>query len=250
MKKLFFVIPFVITALFINAHCSRLDQKEKKGQLKKIAEYKVKIAEPSGLTITKDKKYLWTVSDQNSTAYLITLDGKIIKSLKVNAPDLEAVTIINDTTIAVVSESSGEIMFVGYSGKEQKRFSTSYINKNNTGLEGIEFDKKSDHFFIIKEKNPAYLIEYDKNFNELSRKELNFASDFSGVEFTAETNQLWIISDENKSLFLCNKKGDVIETYKVKITQIEGIAIDVKSRRIYFVSDKEEKLYIFEYSSN
>lgn len=249
MKKIFANIIFFTALLFLSTNCNPSDNKNK-GELKQLAEYKINVTEPSGLALTIDKKHLWTVSDQSRSAYMLTLDGKIVKSVKIDAVDLEGITVVDDTTIAVISEISGEIIFVGYSGKEQKRFSTSHINKNNTGLEGIEFDKKSDHFFIIKEKNPAYLIEYDQKFNELSRKELNYASDFSGVEFTAETNQLWIISDENKSLFLCNNKGEVIETYKVKITQIEGIAIDVKSRRIYFVSDKEEKLYIFEYSPN
>ncbi len=249
MRKIFANIIFSTALLFLCTNCNQSDNKNK-GELKQLAEYKINVTEPSGLALTVDKKYLWTVSDQSRSAYMITLDGKIVKSVKIEAEDIEGVTVINDTTIAVVSERSGEIIFVGYSGKEQKRFSTSHINKNNTGLEGIEFDKKSGHFFIIKEKNPAYLIEYDKNFNELSRKELKYARDYSGVELTSETNQLWIISDENKSLFLCNKKGEVIETHKVKITQIEGIAIDVKSRRIYFVSDKEEKLYIFEYSPN
>lgn len=249
MRKIFTNIIFFTALLVLSTNCNPSDNKNKR-ELKQLAEYKIKVSEPSGLALTIDKKHLWTVSDQNKSAYMLTLDGKIVKSVKIDAVDLEGITIINDTTIAVVSERSGEIIFVGYSGKELNRFSTSHINKNNTGLEGIEYDKNSAHFFIIKEKNPAYLIEYDQKFNELSRKELKFASDYSGVELIAETNQLWIISDENKSLFLCNKKGEVIETYKVKITQIEGIAIDVKSKRIYFVSDIEEKLYIFEYSPN
>ncbi len=246
MKKLFFIVPFIIGTLFINSYCSRLDQKEKKAQLKKVAEYKIKVAEPSGLAITKDRKYLWTVSDQNSSAYMITLNGKIIKSLKINALDLEAVTIINDTTIAVVSEISGEIIFVGYSGKELKRIKTSFSNKKNNGLEGITYDRKSKHFFVVKEKNPAVLTELDSKFNEISRKELKFANDYSGLELSAEANELWILSDENKSLYRCTLEGRVIESFRTSITQAEGVAIDSEANKIYVISDAEEKLYIFE----
>lgn len=246
MKTKFTITFFAVILLLLNCNCTSADKKEKSRQLKQTASYKIKVAEPSGLTLTTDKKYLWTVSDQNSTAYLITLDGKIIKSLKVNAPDLEAVTVINDTTIAVVSEISGEIIFLGYSDKELKRVKTSFSNKENNGIEGIAYDRKSKHFIVLKEKNPAVLTEYDGKFKEISRKELKFASDYSGLELSAEANELWILSDENKSLYRCDLDGKVIESFKTSITQAEGIAVDSNGKKIYVVSDREEKLYVLE----
>ena len=44
----------------------------------------------------------------------------------------------------------------------------------------------------------------------------------------------------------CSIDGGVLEKYKVRIDQIEGVAVDEVNKKIYIVSDKEEKLYVFE----
>lgn len=246
MKTKFTIILFAITLLLLNYNCTSADKKEKSRQLKQTASYKIKVAEPSGLALTTDKKNLWAVSDQNSTAYMLTLDGKIVKSIKVAAPDLEGIAVINDTTIVVVSEITGEFIFVGYSGKEIKRAKTSYAEKKNVGLEAITYDVKSKHIFLVKEKNPGLLIELNNKLKEISAKELKFASDYSGLDFVPDTNELWIISDENKSIYRCETNGTIKESYKININQAEGIAVDSSGKKVYVVSDREEKLYVFE----
>ncbi|MBI1937211.1 MAG: SdiA-regulated domain-containing protein [Ignavibacteriales bacterium] len=245
MKKFFYTFIILAPLVLVNIICLA-GKKEKQSELKIIAEYKLKVTEPSGLALTSDRKFLWTVSDQTSTAYMISLDGKIVNNIKINAPDLEGIAVVNDTTIAVVSEVTGEIIFMSYSGKEVKRVKTEFSNKDNNGLEGIAYNKSSKHVFVLKEKNPGLLIEYNNKLKQIRQTELKFADDYSSLDFTNETKEFWLTSDESKSIIRCSFDGKMKESYKMKITQMEGIAIDLKTKKIYVVSDAEEKLYVIE----
>lgn len=114
----------------------------------------------------------------------------------------------------------------------------------NNGLEGITYNKNKKHYFIVNEKNPCLVIEYDKNLNELRRKKIPFAKDLSGICIDEKKNELWLISDESNTLFNCDLNLILKEKYKVNIKQIEGVAVNPDSKEIYVVSDKEEKLFI------
>jgi len=237
-RTLIYVLFLFANALFV--FCGEY----KNDNLKIINEYKVNIPEPSDLAFSVDKKSLWTVSDENSTVYLISLKGKIKKSFTVNTEDLEGIAVLNESTIAVVSERSNEIILLNTDGKEISRHNLGFRKKGNVGLEGIAVN--NNHIFVVKEKKPRVLIELDKKFNELKRKEITFASDLSGLDYVQDTNDLWIISDESKLIAKCSPDGTLKEIFNVDITQIEGIAVDTKSNKIYVVSDKEEKLYVLE----
>lgn len=239
-RTLIYVLFLFANALFV--FCGEY----KNDNLKIINEYKVNIPEPSDLALSIDGKYLWTVSDENSTVYLISLKGKIGKSFTVDAEDLEGIVVLNESTIAVVSERSNEIILLNTEGKEISRHNLGFRKKGNVGLEGITVDKRTNNLFVVKEKKPRLLIELDIKLNELNRKEINFANDLSGLDFVEDTNDLWIISDESKLIAKCSPDGTLKEIFNVDITQIEGIAVDAKSNKIYVVSDKEEKLYVLE----
>lgn len=215
-------------------------------KLKVIYETKIDIPEPSGLALSFDKKNLWTVSDENSLVYLMSLDGKIKKRFNVNAEDLEGISTINDATIAVISEKSREIIFLDTEGIELFRRKVFDSHKINNGPEGISYNENNNHFFIVNEKNPVLLIEYDREFQEIKRTKINFVKDLSGSDYEENTNKLWIISDESKLILKCNVDGSINKKYKVNIDQIEGIAVDEDAKKIFLVSDKEEKLYILE----
>jgi uncharacterized protein YjiK len=241
MKRTLILILFILTNTIL-VFCGEY----KNEPFRIVKEYKINVPEPSDLALSIDGKSLWTVSDQNSTVYLISLSGKIEKSFTIDAEDLEGVTVINESTIAVVSERSNEIILLNTDGKEISRHNFGLRKKGNVGLEGITVNKSNEHVFVVKEKKPRLLIELDKKFNELNRKEINFVNDLSGLDYVENTNDLWIISDESKLVAKCSPDGTIKEKFNVNITQIEGIAVDVKSKKIYLVSDKEEKLYVLE----
>ena len=236
------IISIMLAVLFCISVSGSEFGKHKKLKISK--EIKLDVPEPSGLALSADGKYLWTVSDETKNVYLISLDGKIQKKFPVNSYDLEGISVISDTAIAVVAERTREIIFMNNDGKEYFRKKILNDAVDNSGLEGIAFNKNNNHIFIVKEKDPKLLIELDSKLNVVRKKEIDFLDDLSGLDFNPETNELWMISDESKTIARCSNEGVVKETYKVKIDQIEGIAVDRKSNLICLVSDKEEKLYI------
>ena len=62
-----------------------------------LAEYPLSINSPSGLSLTYDKKSLWTVSDRpGGSIYNIDFEGRLIKSLKYSGTDMEGVASSDD----------------------------------------------------------------------------------------------------------------------------------------------------------
>jgi uncharacterized protein YjiK len=80
--------------------------------------------------------------------------------------------------------------------------------------------------------------------------------DFSGICYDPGRRKFWIVSDKGRRLFLYDwSKNQVIYSlplsYKAegKIQEIkkpEGVAIDSGSNRLFVVSDKEARLYVFD----
>ena len=131
-------------------------------------------------------------------------------------------------------------------GSEISRSNLGFKKKGNVGLEGITINANNNHIFVVKEKKPRFLIELGDRFKEFKRRELNYADDLSGLDYVESTNDLWIISDESKLVAKCSPDGIIKEKFRIDINQIEGIAVDPRSNKIYLVSDKEEKLYVLE----
>jgi uncharacterized protein YjiK len=116
-------------------------------------------------------------------------------------------------------------------------------NDSNSGIEGVAYAENLNAIFILNEKNPGKLIRLRSDFTVLAEYDLNFAKDYSGVFYDNSSKDLWIVSDQSKTINKCTIKGDVIKSYSINITQAEGIAIS--NNKIYVISDAEAKLYIY-----
>lgn len=211
-----------------------------------IASYKTNVPEPSDLCLSYDGTALWTVSDEENSAYLISFDGKILQTIKLNGIDPEGITVIDDTTFAVVFER--ERIFAKYltNGTEifRKKFD-EFTGELNSGFEGLTLNTKNGHYFIINEKSPRLLIELDADLNVINKTELTDAEDYSGVFYDETKDQLWIISDESNAVMQCNFDGSIKESFRVTVPQMEGIAVDHKSKRIYAISDITGELFVY-----
>jgi uncharacterized protein YjiK len=203
------------------------------------------VPEPSGLYYDKVSNTLWTVSDENSTIYNINLSGEILNTIVVDGIDLEGITMMNDSTLVTILERDRTLVYLNKSGKELKRKKIALNGNPNKGLEGISFNPSNSHFFILNEKEPGMLLEIDTLGKILEQKKLDYSSDYSGLFYVESKEELWIISDEGKSIFKCSQNGSLIEKYKVNIEQIEGIAIDSENSTLFVVSDPLEKLFIY-----
>lgn len=97
----------------------------------------INVPEPSGLALSYDGRYLWTVGDSDSKVHKLDLNGNVITSFKVNGEDLEGITVIDSINLAVILERTREIVVLDTSGKEIKRKKFDLKGKLNEGLEGI-----------------------------------------------------------------------------------------------------------------
>lgn len=247
MKKIF-TVAFILLSLGIISLCNynNLDNASSKKVLSPKKIFDLNIPEPSGLCFDEKTKTLWTVSDEKSLIYNIDQDGKILNTLSIEGKDLEGITLIGDSIIATVLERKRQVVFLTKKGKELKRFKLDLEGDLNSGLEGITYNENNNHLYVVNEKKPTLLLEINLDGKIISEYKLKIAKDLSGLAYDAEKNQLWILSDENKSIFRCKPDGTVIDKYEVDIKQIEGIAFDFKNSKLFIVSDKTEKLYVFE----
>ncbi len=237
------ILLMLLVFYFISCN-QNVDQK-KFNSTTLIKTIKLEVPEPSGLTFSNDLKTLWTVSDEDSTVFQINTEGKILKSLKMNGFDLEGICTINDSLFAVIFERTREVAIVDTTGKEIKRFKLDVAGYDNQGLEGIAFNQNNNHFFIIKEKEPCLLMEYDFDFNLLREDTLKFSSDVSGLFYDKSEDLLWVLSDENSSINMIDMQREVQQKLSFNLIQPEGIAINLAEKLLYIVSDRKEELYIF-----
>ncbi|HSP89087.1 MAG TPA: SdiA-regulated domain-containing protein [Ignavibacteriaceae bacterium] len=216
---------------------------EPAGTLKPLKTFSLKISEPSGVALNNGK--LWIVSDRKNTIYQTDLEGNEISTIKMKIADMEGITFV-DNSLAIVKEVPREIILIDLEGNEISRTSLQIDGSKNSGLEGITYNPVNEHFYILNEKDPVLLIETDKNLKEISRKKINNVKDLSGISYSRKENCLWLLSDEDRKIIKASLQGEFIAEYKIDVNQAEGIAIDDENNLIYVVSDKEEKLYIFE----
>lgn len=205
----------------------------------------IKVSEPSGLTLSFDGKYFWCVGDNDSKVFKLDINGNIIKSFFVDGEDLEGVTVIDSTKLVVILERTREVVVVDTSGDELNRKRFDLKGRLNEGLEGICYDSRTKNFYFLNEKRPGLLIKTDSTFEEIFRKELTFAKDYSDIFFSNGDNTLWILSDESQKIIQTDLSGNKILEYGINVKQPEGLVVDYELKKIFIVSDKKEELYEF-----
>ena len=186
----------------------------------------INVPEPSGLALSYDGRNFWSVGDSDSKVYNLDYDGNVLKSFTVSGEDLEGVTVIDSLNLAVILERTREIVVLDTSGKEIKRKKLDLKGKLNEGLEGICLNINTKDFYLLNEKQPGLLIKTDSSFNEIFRKDLKLAKDYSDIFFSNHDNTLWILSDESKKIIQTDLDGNKIKEYQIKVEQPEGLVVD------------------------
>lgn len=215
--------------------------------LKLLASYSLKVKEPSGLSLSLDKKSLWTVSDEGGRVYQVSLEGEILRQFKTGLKDLEGIAVLDDSSLAVVSERTLQLRTFGMDGERRSEGVIDLAKGGNNGPEALDYDPKEERYFVMKEKSPGMLIVLDKEMQELSRTEIHFAEDYSSIAHEPVRDHLWLLSDQSGNVHVVDHQLNVMAEFSESVPQAEGIAVDYENRRMYLVSDKEERLYVFEF---
>lgn len=241
------ILILALLSIFTQVKCNNnTNQITGVKELKLISKTKIKVTEPSGLIITYDNNFLWSVGDNKSKVYKLDKNGNILNYFEVKGEDFEGITVIDSMTLAVVLERAREVVIFDITGNEINRFKIFIKGRLNEGLEGIAFDKINKKFYLVNEKRPGMLLKFDAAFNEIFRKELKLAKDYSDIYFAEEDTSLWILSDESKKIIKTDLSGNKITEYKINVAQAEGLVVDYKNNRVFIVSDVKQELYEFE----
>ena len=239
------VLLYVFFTAFSALTCKEVKKENSPELLTFYISEPIPVPEPSGIDLSFDEKAFWVVSDQNSKVYLIDSWGREIKSFKVEGEDLEGITVLNDSTLAVVLERTREVVIVDTAGNEIKRAPLNLDGELNSGLEGITYNPDKKNFYVLNEKKPRLLVTLDENLVELKQDTLSFAKDFSGLFFDGNDNTLWLLSDESQEIYKTDLSGKVIQEFRINVKQPEGITINKERTKLYLVSDVTGNLYVF-----
>jgi len=245
MVQLKYFLFFLFLGIVFSTSCSDDDtQYIQEDSLELIASYKIGVLEPSGLTIDNDGEVLYTVSDNTGSIYELSTKGELLKTYNVEGDDLEGVSTYTANKLLLAEERTKQIVEYDLSTGITSKHTINYENDfENNGIEGVAYKENDGSIFILNEQNPGKLIRLRSDFSIIIEYDLNFASDYSGIFYDVSLNNLWIISDQNKSLNRCTLQGVLIGKYPIHITQAEGVAIT--NDKIYIVSDIEAKLYVY-----
>ena len=258
-KSIFMKSIKLISTLFISVFLFTLINSCKKelvdkplvkpvGQLEKMSEFDLQITEPSGLSFGVDETSLFIVSDNTNKVYETDLEGNLIRELAYVGADLEGITYNEDEQlIVVVEERKRQLVLLGYpDGNELERFDIATGGtSDNKGLEGVSYSKNNNAYYILNEDAPGELIIWNKTFGNISKTELQFASDYSAIFVDIKNGLLWIVSDESQALYKCDYNANVLMEYALPGTKFEGIVVDADQHLVYLVNDKTFKLYVF-----
>ncbi|CAA6676810.1 MULTISPECIES: SdiA-regulated domain-containing protein [unclassified Lentimonas] len=216
--------------------------------LKLIGAYPIAVKEPSGLSLAKDNQSLWTVSDTNGHIYQIDLKGAVLNHFPTGYDDLEAISTIDAQHLAFIAERDRKIVIARKDGTILEEAIIDIPGFDNKGPEALTYDEDAEEFHIMQE-SPGLLIKLNRQLEEISRRNLNVAEDYSSISFDSESKHLWVLSDRSRNINVLDENSTILGSFSADIEQMEGLAVDHENRLIYIISDPDETLYVLEFES-
>ena len=208
------------------------------GAVKPVLQHKLHISDPSDIALLPNHHLL--IASDDGRLYETTADGQNLRYINLGF-DAEGVCLVNDTAW-VVDESTREVYAI-HTGtfKKIRTVPLSYGGGRNAGFEGITFNPENRHFYLLTEKKPVALLEYNEAWQLISSQELHGIRDASSIYWY--NRQLYVLSDEDHCIVTIDTEGNTHAVGKLPIYNPEGLAITADSA--YVVSDDMNALYIF-----
>ncbi|MHA6478300.1 SdiA-regulated domain-containing protein [Stutzerimonas sp. KH-1] len=249
-----------------------------------LPEYRVKIdALPvatvednlSGLTYDERRDHLWGVVNNPEELLALDKDGGFLARYPLRGfQDVEGVTYLGDDLLVLTEERKQSLVIVqvprvaGPLQRTDARSITLALNdEDNTGFEGVGYDRAGDRLFVVKEHSPRKLYEIqgikrslagDMDIKIIDRQawidKLDMASDLSSVHFDEQTGHLVLLSDEAKMMLELDAEGELVSFRSLwrgfaglerSVPQAEGMTFDAQGN-LYLVSEPN-LFYAFEH---
>jgi uncharacterized protein YjiK len=216
-----------------DGHPARLERRDRS---------RLDVDEPSDLVLAAGK--LYAVSDRHSKIYEVDPDGDAHEHMNVQGTDLEAIGF--DTAsgeFLVADESRAKIWGLDADGDRRYSIELPNADDGNSGIEGIVV-ADNGHLFVVKEKNPARIYELDTDGELVDSEKIEFADDLSAITYNPDDDHVYVLSDEEQSLYRLDKDWNADRAWKLPVAHPEGVAFD--GNLLYIVSDGDDRIYTFE----
>ncbi|EWC41142.1 SdiA-regulated domain-containing protein [Stutzerimonas stutzeri] len=249
-----------------------------------LPEYRVKIdALPvatvtnnlSGLTYDDRRDHLWAVLNNPEELLALGRDGALIARYPLQGfEDVEGVTYLGDDLLVLTEERKQSLVVVQVPSAagpllraEALSLTLALNDADNTGFEGVGYDRAGDRLFVVKEHSPRKLYEIrgikrslagDMAITIIDREawieRLDMASDLASVHFDEQTGHLLLLSDEAKMMLELDAEGELVSFRSLwsgfaglerSVPQAEGMTFDAGGN-LYLVSEPN-LFYAFEH---
>ena len=214
--------------------------------------YTVSFNELSGLCLSADEDFLWSVGDDGELAK-IDFEGKVIESHYISG-DTEAISrnrVTGDLLIGLEPDGVGIIKAPDFSGNVKTLYSISACkNYGNSGIEGLTYYK--DGTVLTGAQANSHLICTNLSTGEVlwERKmyDKNLVSEIADLCYDPLTDWLWIIDSEAKKVFVFNSDASqLLGAYPITGSNPESVCVDHKHSCIWVGDDYGSTSYIYKY---
>jgi len=203
----------LILSIFFMIGCS--DKKKEMNIISIDKQTVIEDFEPSGITLCGNDIY--SVSDEGS---FLSIKNGVVEYIKIKSEvDYEGITCHNNR-LFIAEEGNDNIIEIDFTGKilnnfdiDRKFKGEKVISKKGDGLESLTFYKEDD-------------------------KSLYFFTSNQSKKFSGNDKSAILVIKVNK----LSGKGIIDEYFPLKIKDISGIFYE--NDIVYFISDKNDKLYI------
>lgn len=173
-------------------------------------------------------------------------DKKAKNHIITNIPEASGIDYCKNSDTFVVANDEGKFYEIDKSGK--------IINTNSLGKYDLEGVVCEDDIFVFAVEDGKILTVDRKTLSQniLSIEDIEDFSKNSGIEGIAKLDKNFILSTQSKDkddafliiITLKNNKAKIENKISSKI--IDSSGLDYKNGKLYIVSDKKDKLYIYD----
>jgi uncharacterized protein YjiK len=188
----------------------------------------------SGLTWNHETKTLFAVTNEPEYLYEISLEGKLLRSVKLSGfKDTEGLAHIQGNIFAIVEEREGliNISYIPNNATEIQHKAYAHVNlgqssSKNKGFEGVSYDPKTRRISTMRED--SQFIRFDIALDELFRPvdvksielpDLN-VEDVASLDVSSN-GHFWILSEASSQILELSSNKEILRKFNLDIDKIE-----------------------------
>jgi uncharacterized protein YjiK len=220
----------------------------------------------SGLTWDERRDQLWAVVNNPPELLALSREGELRGRWRLQGfEDVEGVAYLGDNLLVLAEERRGALVVVPVPDQggpllrnDYQALTLGLQSTDNSGFEGLGYDRRGDRLFVVKEHSPRKLYEIrglraslDGRFDlqvidrEAWIRDAVIASDLSSVHFEERSGHQLLLSDESRLVMELKREGQLVSFrslqggfagFERSVPLAEGMTVDGDGR-LYLVSE-------------